>query len=179
MCLCMLQMHDEFLIAIPAQHTAGTGDGHIGRGFSHSRTWTANLDMYLFIFTMPCFADLCSASFKLRLYQGDDFHIGKLLCQHRKNLPYGDKGYIHAGKIRTRIKHIPTQIAAVDTLHIDNARIVFQSLEQLILSDIHCVDKACFVLQTDIVEASGASTDIQNDASSKSISKGFSTSYSL
>lgn len=22
--LCMLQMHDEFLIAIPAQHTAGT-----------------------------------------------------------------------------------------------------------------------------------------------------------
>ena len=24
MCLCMLQMHNEFLIAIPAQYTAGT-----------------------------------------------------------------------------------------------------------------------------------------------------------
>ena len=41
-------------------------------------------------------ADLCPACLKLRLYRGNDFHIGKLLCQHRKNLPYGDKGYIHA-----------------------------------------------------------------------------------
>ena len=164
--LCMLQMHDEFLIAIPAQHTAGTQVMDIqAEGFHIVAHGLQNLDVYLFIFHDAMLADLCPACLKLRLYQGDDCHIAKLLCQHRKKLPYGDKGYIHAGKIRARIKHIPTQIAAVDTLHIDNAGIVFQSLEQLILSDIHCVDKACFVLQTDIAEASGACTDIQNDAS--------------